>query len=364
MKRFIRLDSEGLEKGKEKISSTESVTNSPRPDSEGVASQNQPGSNQPDNKFSSPLWSASKSRRISLNSQAGINRGTFEVALKREITSHLEVMVEQIQQAKLIAYGKILESLKRHPIAAGLRSPEPPDIVILEDENELDSSDEESQDLDGYEAPPSPLLRYSNRFELTRSPSHASHIIHSPQHSRRSSIRSNYSDPRSVSDQGGNEALDQTSFGQTFENSAQDDDQSYQQEDAELGQSALMIYSPGYPTSAPVTPRRTTIAGTSSVEPNAAHTPNASFSIQSEEDTSFSLWRMSLPPPLDFTKMGYHDPNFLSEATESLPDHDPLLEPTTPTGCDENDQSWLNPKWSTITTPKRNSAVNGEDVGH
>ncbi|KAF9168479.1 hypothetical protein BGX20_011300 [Mortierella sp. AD010] len=307
MKRFIRLDSEGFEKGKEKISSTESVTISPRPDSEGIASQNQPGSSQPDN--------------------------------------------------------KILESLKRHPIAAGLRPPEPPDIVILEDENELDSSDEESQDLDGYQAPPSPLLRYSNRFELTRSPSYVSRTIHSPQHSRRSSIRSNYSDPRSVGDQGGNEALDQTSFGQAFESPVQDDDQFYQQEDAELEQTALMIYSPGYPTSAPVTPKRTIVAGTSSVEPDAAHTPNASFSIQNEEDTSFSLWRMSLPPPLDFTKMGYHDPNFLSEPTEPLPDHDPLLEPTTPTGGDEDDRSWLNSKWSTVTTPKRNSAVNGEDVG-
>jgi hypothetical protein len=57
--------------------------------------------------FLSPLWSASKSRRISFKEHKDINQEAFTNALKREIVGHLDVMEQQIQQTKMDTYQKV-----------------------------------------------------------------------------------------------------------------------------------------------------------------------------------------------------------------------------------------------------------------
>lgn len=62
--------------------------------------------------FLSPLWSASKSRRISFKEHKDINQEAFTNALKKEIVRHLDGMEQQIQQAKVDTYNKV-QTLER-----------------------------------------------------------------------------------------------------------------------------------------------------------------------------------------------------------------------------------------------------------
>ncbi|KAF9097382.1 hypothetical protein BGX27_000960, partial [Mortierella sp. AM989] len=351
MKRFVRLNSQGLDNEnneKTRVSSVGPIASLSTLDSEEINSQNEPGSSERDNKFSSPLWSASKSRRISLKDHRKANRETFEMALKREITSHLEAMAEQIQQAKVTAYEKILESLMRHPVAAGLQTSEAHDIVIPEEESDFGLSNEASQELDAYQAPSSPLLRYSNIFGPTKSPSSIFHTTHSPEYSGATLDRSKHRDPMKES-----EHMEIEAFNQHFMDPEQDDNQLHQCDEEEQVQSAIMIYSPGdpLPNSTPTASQHSfTPARINSVDLGGAHSPNMSFhSIQSEEGSSFSLRRISLPPPLDFAKMGYDNAAFMSTPTQPLSIFDSLPESLSQTVLNEDDEPWHN---SNLSTPK------------
>ncbi|KAF9907333.1 hypothetical protein BX616_000461 [Lobosporangium transversale] len=117
---------------------------------------------QTDDKFPSPLWSASRMNRISYRNQRKLSQEPFSEALRHEIVDHLETMCQQIQQAKLVAYEKILDSIKRHPVAAGLNTVELPESFSIEDEEDrgLDTEAEQIQ-YDTCSLPSSPLLRYS-----------------------------------------------------------------------------------------------------------------------------------------------------------------------------------------------------------
>ncbi|KAF8976673.1 hypothetical protein BGZ46_008065 [Entomortierella lignicola] len=328
MKRFIRLDSEGSEKGEGMVGLTESITGSFKVESEG---QEESGSRQSDNK-------------------------TFQISLKKEITSHLEAMVDQIQQAKLVAYEKILDSIKRHPIAAGLRSTEPPDIDISDEESELTSGDENSQGVDSYQAPSSPSLRYSNRFEIVTT-STISHDYHSTQHSESSMDRTSNIAPIGEAAVEIDETFEKVFEGPILEN----DNLDQYEEDIEQAQSAFMVYSPEATIAPPATPIRAT-NGLDTVDLEMADSPNTSFhSIKGEEDTSFSLRGISLPPPLDFAKFGF--PNFLSEPTQSLSEPDLLPESPNQTAYSEDDQLLDNLDQIMATTPKRIGQVGGGSIG-
>ncbi|KAF9934806.1 hypothetical protein BGZ67_003664 [Mortierella alpina] len=136
-------------------------------------------SRQSDNKFSSPLWSVARTRRISFKDQRQNNEELFSNVLKSEISGHLEALEQQIQQAKLTAYRKIIESIKRHPIAAGLSASADPDII--EQGSDCEPVEENTQDLDASQQPTSPLLRFSKAADPERSVSPATLGVYSSQ---------------------------------------------------------------------------------------------------------------------------------------------------------------------------------------
>ncbi|KAG0046240.1 hypothetical protein BGZ83_008561 [Gryganskiella cystojenkinii] len=159
------------------IATTNKETDS-QPNTDG-SSSNQPKVTSADNihdkkhLFSSPIWSAADSRRISFKDQTDALERDFALSLKKEIMNHLGELEQTIQQAKEAAYDKILESLKRHPITTGLGSLEQEDHVTAEEEEDYSdnindnpySFSQDPQYMTGYQQPPSPLLRYTKKIK-------------------------------------------------------------------------------------------------------------------------------------------------------------------------------------------------------
>ncbi|KAF9188832.1 Membrane-bound transcription factor site-2 protease [Haplosporangium sp. Z 767] len=314
------------------------------------------GSNQSDSKsqFSSPLWSASKTRRISFKDHMRLNEDTFSNALKREIIGHLKLMEQDIQRAKRTAYLKIIESLKRHPIAARLGDLEPKDPIILGDEDGPGSSDESIQDPDGYQEPLSPLLRFTRASEMNRPLSPTTNELYSSQSNENVSLggpgMQNYSQDQGECEHG-NMSMDPIP-----------DDQRYGDNDFDQNHSGILVYSPPMPPQA---------ISSTSVDVDAM--PSDEISFRSEGTPVSSTLFSSpgdLPPPLDFTKLGYHSaasvsnlkPTTLSQPVSSPASSDlphwslPVQLSETNDGEVENHLAGegLPSNWANITTPKRN----------
>ncbi|KAG0201404.1 hypothetical protein BGX33_010339 [Mortierella sp. NVP41] len=198
-------------------------------------------SDQGSSKFTSPLWSVSRSRRISFKEQ----REEMDAkALKSEIVGHLDEMQRTIQQAKRVAYFKILESIERHPVAAARltpsRSQEP---VIIKESNAPDNNgvfDEDtatfSQDV--YQGPSSPLLRYSKVLEAEEPvPPRPLSASPSPPPSRNDPVEDKVDSPV-------REALSQDLNKCCNVEDTVDDYEPYQDDDFSVG---IMMYSPSPP---------------------------------------------------------------------------------------------------------------------
>ncbi|KAF9363396.1 hypothetical protein BGX34_004215 [Mortierella sp. NVP85] len=260
---------------------------------------------QQDNKFLSPLWSASKSRRISFKEHKDINQEAFTNALKREIVGHLDVMEQQIQQVKMDTYQKILGSIRRHPIAAGLPATEPIDLLEIEDGSESDLSDHANQEMDSYPMPVSPLLRYSKPAEVEEPISFTLKDVHYEQ--RRHSLFSTekHKDVRMDAD-----------MQPRLDHNLNSDQEVYHHDDDV--QTGTMAYSPSLASPQNGT-AFTATRDTSPIELDEGllQSPEVSFLLDEEDSFSRRLTLSSvsdiLPPPLDFAKMGYHNAASLSQ---------------------------------------------------
>ncbi|KAG0249887.1 Membrane-bound transcription factor site-2 protease [Mortierella polycephala] len=312
------------------------------------------GSNQLDSKFSSPLWSASKTRRISFKDHMKLNEDTFSNALKSEIIDHLKLMEQNIQRAKRTTYLKIMESLRRHPIAARLGDLEPKDPIILEDEDGPGSSDESIQDPDGYQEPLSPLLRFSRASEANRPLSPTTNELYSPQSNEGVSLEG--SGIRDYS-----QGQDEREHGDMSMNPIPDDQQ-YGDNDLDQNHSGIMVYSP---------PVLSQAISSTSVDVDVMPSGDVSFRSEGTPVTS-SLFSSpgDLPPPLDFAKLGYHSAASVSNlkstaltqpvsspASSSLP-HWSLSVQLSETNDGELESHLAGEgspsNWANITTPKRN----------
>ncbi|KAI1314394.1 hypothetical protein EDD11_002220 [Mortierella claussenii] len=324
------------------IEAAHSSNASPNPGEPSIPTRSGPDRRSEDSKFTSPLWSASKCHKTSLRNFHKLNLEASSRVVQAEIIKHLEVMEQQIQQAKRDAYHKILSSLKERRTAVDLSDMGPPDILIIEDderEEGVGSDDDVFQSPDTYPEPSSPLLRYSRPSELFyRSPSPPDHGPYSSQLSDTSA--------KQHGDDGGKEGHDGT-----YEDHIHDDLYYHNPDDTEelenRNRSCTLVYSPN--ANLLETPQDTTFANgtTSSIQPielDMLLSPEASSNIPSQEDTSFSRRISSssdLPPPLDFAKLGYYGAVSLSTP---IPIECSVTE-TEPTAAVMN--------WSGITTPKR-----------
>ncbi|KAI8363163.1 hypothetical protein B0O80DRAFT_492317 [Mortierella sp. GBAus27b] len=331
----------------------------------------QPLQNQ-DDKLLSPLWSASKSRRISFKEHRHINHEAFTQALKREILGHLDVMEQQIQQAKLDAYNKILGSIQRHPIAAGLPATEPTDLLVIEDGSESDLSDIAGREMDSYPEPKSPLLRYSKSVEPERVNSSASKYAQWLQeHDARDQAENQQDVP---TDDGVQSWLDN-------HNTLDQDQEFYQYDDygADIGTTPFspVLLSPHNNNKRPsVNPETSEKPDwVTEIDEGLVQSPEVSFQMDEEDSFALRLDLASknslLPPPLDFAKLGYHDAAFLSQQQISPGPRRPGSSHTAPVLVDlENDAynnnnddgdgeherpTWQKSSWRGMTTPKRNN---------
>ncbi|KAF9909362.1 Membrane-bound transcription factor site-2 protease [Linnemannia zychae] len=310
-------------------------------------------------KYASPLWSVSRSRRMSFKDQRKeVAEGSFK-ALSSEIVGHLDEMQRTIQKAKRVAYVKIIESIERHPDAAvsltppKLRGPLSP-IIIEElgaqtDDTLGDEIGTLSQDI--YQDPSSPLLRYSKTSELrdpvpprpldaSLSPSSPSSCIDPAEEQIDSPVR---------------EALSQDlnrscNMDDTVHSPAMGDYDAYQEGD-NANMNEVLAYPPSpssrpekpppqEPKSPPARRARTPPSKTSRnyldlssspVSPPLARTSVVKPSIPSAKPasrrkktttrapsppTSPSLSLAELPPPLDFAGLGYHKAGELKKLEE------------------------------------------------
>ncbi|KAF9195676.1 Membrane-bound transcription factor site-2 protease [Haplosporangium sp. Z 11] len=250
--------------------------------------------------------------------------------------------------------SKIIESLKRHPIAARLGDLEPKDPIILGDEDGPGSSDESIQDPDGYQEPLSPLLRFTRASEMNRPLSPTTNELYSSQSNENVSLggpgMQNYSQDQGECEHG-NMSMDPIP-----------DDQRYGDNDFDQNHSGILVYSPPMPPQA---------ISSTSVDVDAM--PSDEISFRSEGTPVSSTLFSSpgdLPPPLDFTKLGYHSaasvsnlkPTTLSQPVSSPASSDlphwslPVQLSETNDGEVENHLAGegLPSNWANITTPKRN----------
>ncbi|KAF9920136.1 hypothetical protein FBU30_010064 [Linnemannia zychae] len=196
-------------------------------------------SQQGGNKYESPLWSVSRSRRISLREQRKKKEEDSVSALKIEIIEHLDEMQRSIQQAKRVAYTKILDSIERHPVAAAQLTPpsaSPAFVKELQKDNiaEIDT-DILSQDI--YNPPSSPLLRYSKASgtENALSPQ-------LPSTFPRTSPSPSTSDKNPLDDR--RESPLREALSQDLNRSCTMDDYEPNQEDNQIYGSGILVYSP------------------------------------------------------------------------------------------------------------------------
>ncbi|KAF9564104.1 hypothetical protein EC968_004635 [Mortierella alpina] len=289
MKRFLKQDQE-----KTSVSAGAGTSIEPSPSktsSEGTPHDVHGASSRPsDNKFSSPLWSVAKARKISLKDERRSNEEMFANALKNEISGHLEALERTIQQAKLTAYHKIIESIKRHPIAAGLGTSEPSDPDIIEQGSDCEPTEPNSQDLDDSQQPSSPLLRFSKAVDSERSVSPATLGVYSPQPPRDSSpaqnedvLVDNYSDH-------GGDSQDYPSMDMYQEDLPYDD----------YDQTGVMAYSPSAsPVMVAISPR-----ASSPTDINVVSSPGRLATSMETLDYGLGIFTPSgLPPPVDFVKL-------------------------------------------------------------
>ncbi|KAI8598758.1 hypothetical protein EDD21DRAFT_381619 [Dissophora ornata] len=372
MKRYIASD-DGDEYNQESGASTPTEKSSGLAADGGISLGSESGlkhlQHDPDNKFSSPFWSDSKARRISFEVQKEVSQEALKNGLRNEIVGHLEVMVKQIQEAKLDAYKKILESMKRHPIAAGMRASEQLDLLVIEDESELGSSDEAVQYFDDYQEPPSPLLRYSKIAESVRLVSPITNGLYSPQNDAGFPSLPQLDNQLDHPDDKEEPILLDSDRSFQEESLYQQDEEDF---DSQI--SGLMIYSPPastYQEEGLDSPTTISIADSSCIDLGLIPSPEVSFR---SDDTPISNRRISssssdLPSPLDFFKLGYHDAASLSVPSLTAPAEDTDLQ-LLMSQTDQDDRSgdgevsptWQESSWIGVTTPKRNNRVRGKDI--
>ncbi|KAF9121241.1 hypothetical protein BGW39_010674 [Mortierella sp. 14UC] len=345
MRRYIRRNPDATEGSKPADSTTSEQGNS--------------------SKYTSPLWSVSRSRRISFKEQRKEVAGGSVKVLTSEIVGHLDEMQRTIQKAKRVAYVKILESIERHPEAAASLTPPrsrgPLSPIIIEElgVNHDGTFDDEavilSQDI--YQGPSSPLLRYSKASELKDPvPPRSLDASLSPS---LSSSRKGPTEERVDSPL--REALSQDlnrscNMDDTVNDHAMDDYNVYQEDDIAYSQGVL-VYSPS-PSPRPETPppqelepppaRRALTppprrplksydflessppllspppAPTPAPVAKAPNPPAKATSSRRKKTTtrapspptSPNMSLAELPPPLDFAGLGYHKAGELKELEE------------------------------------------------
>ncbi|KAG0278966.1 hypothetical protein BGZ95_002652 [Linnemannia exigua] len=334
-------------------------------------------------KYTSPLWSVSRSRRLSSKEQHQEKELESVKVLKSEIVGHLDEMQRTIQKAKRVAYVKILESIERHPEAAASltppksRGPISP-IIIQElgehDDGALDDDDTGILSQDSCGGPSSPLLRYSKASELKDTVPPRPLEAYSP-----STSPSNKDFVEERVDSPLREALSQDlnrscNMDDTVIDLAMDDYETYQEDDLAYT-SGVLVYSPPQ-LSRPQTPPRLELESPPSrravtpydfLDTNSPPPPpppsqspppapvvrppkplsKASSSRRKKTTTripslptSPSLSMAELPPPLDFAGLGYHKANELKELEEEEV-----------------------AKWAEVTTPKKSRRSNKNIVG-
>ncbi|CAO3570423.1 unnamed protein product [Mortierella alpina] len=248
-------------------------------------------SRQSDNKFSSPLWSVAKARRISLKDQRQEDEEMFSSALKNEISGHLEALERSIQQAKLTAYHKIMKSIKRHPIAAGLGA-ELSDPDITEQGSDCEPMDEDALDLDASQQPSSPLLRFSKAADLERSISPATLGVHSSQPLRDISPAHNDDGLHDYYSDHGGDPHDYPPMDMYQDDLPCED----------YDQAGVMAYSPSAsPVMVTTTPR-----ASSPSDINISSPPVMLATIRDKGTSDYGLGILTpsgLPPPVDFVKL-------------------------------------------------------------
>ncbi|KAF9964306.1 hypothetical protein BGZ70_006659 [Mortierella alpina] len=329
MKRFLKQDQDksssyGSANVSIESSHLKSSSEDEPSDSHGAASR------QSDNKFSSPLWSVAKARRISLKDQRQENEEMFSNTLKNEISGHLEALERCIQQAKLTAYHKIMESIRRHPIAAGL-SAELSDPDVIEQGSDCEPMDEDAQDLDASQQPSSPLLRFAKAADLERSASPATLGVHSSQPISEISPAHNDGGLRDYyADHGG--GLDDYTSMDMYQ-----DDLPYEDYD----QACMMAYSPSAsPVMVATTPR--------AFSPSDINVMSSPVMPATGRDASTSAYGLGiltpsgLPPPVDFVKLMQR---VSGTVTEAIAESEQLI----------SDIEGVGPKQSKAKTHRRRS---------
>ncbi|KAG0201841.1 hypothetical protein BGX28_005441 [Mortierella sp. GBA30] len=380
MKRFFRQDQE-----KTMLSSpgTDASTNvqSLKPCSEDMSSVlHGSGSRRSDNKFSSPLWSSSSIRRISFKDHKQKNEEAFSSALKNEIIGHLEAMEQHIQQAKQTAFQKIIESIKRHPIAAGLSVSDSADPEMEVSDSEAEAVDENTQDLDGYRQPSSPLLRFSKAADLTRNVSPTAKDLYSSQPFVDLSPARHYADPNehTITQDGLMGDNDEASSGGNAYDYV-DMDMDIYHEDVHTyddgDQAGIMIYSPPAAPTADITPYRSPVVVLDSMDAIVSNSQDKRYKSQDTPSSMTSLGFSSpnvLPPSVDFVKLMQRASGAVSDseltfvedtASRSIEIMPTMSSPASFSNtfmgtqqqqqADHDDSTELN--WDNITTPRRRS---------
>ncbi|KAG0317082.1 hypothetical protein BGZ99_006515 [Dissophora globulifera] len=328
------------------------------------ASDTIPRQQRQDNEFTSPLWSTTKARTIPFIKHKELIQQAFEKSLKSEIVSHLETMARQVQQAKLDAYHKIIGSLLRHPVAAGLVQQEPADVDLVDDEADLDDMDEAQQDLDNYEEPSSPLLRFSKRTEPPWSETDDLYSLLYDDASFTNRL------PSPVLPTAGGHIQSEGPIVVESDTSFQEERPSEPGYDDNDGQTnAILVYSPSASDLASASAsQQNNPADHNTIDLDLIPSPIASFQ---SDDTPDSLRRISsssceLPPPLDFIKLGYHNAASLSAPPLRSPTRDSYQRQSPASeggrhadddGGPFSDSAWTESRWIGATTPKSNSRV-------
>ncbi|KAF9286652.1 hypothetical protein BGZ88_008988 [Linnemannia elongata] len=308
-------------------------------------------------KFTSPLWSVSRFRRMSLMEQRKGLEAESVKSLKSEIVGHLDEMQRSIEQAKQVAYVKILESIERNPAAAArLTPPKSREPILVEDSGEANDYivDEDavvlSQDI--QEGPSSPLLRYSKIPEQEKSGSPKLFDSPPPTTSPKSPVVESVGSPVC-------EALSQDlnrscTMDDVVNDLAMDDDDAYQDGDL-VYSSGVMAYSPSPSPRQQSPPRLASpppqtramtpydfldLSSPPEVEPpkTPVRRPRPKKNTRAPSPSSPDILLGELPPRLDFAKMGYHKADELADL--------------------ENLDKEASGGWANVSTPKKSQRSN------
>ncbi|KAG0294069.1 hypothetical protein BGZ96_001824 [Linnemannia gamsii] len=307
---------------------------------EGSKSAEPASPQQESSKYTSPLWSVSKSRRISFREQRKGQEGESVIALKSEIVGHLDEMQRSIEQAKQVAYVKILESIERNPVAAARLTPPKycNPIIVEESKAKDDIVDEDtiflSQNI--YQGPSSPLLRYSKVSEQERS---VSPLLPDSLPATSPSPRDLVEDADSPIREALSQDLNRScNMDDTVNDLAMDDYDAYQGDNYAYS-SGVIVYSPS-PSPRPLSPQQLASPQPASPPPVVRAMNPYDFSelspppeieppktpvkpsrrkkaIRAPSSSSPDLLLGELPPPLDFAKMGYHKADELTDLATS-----------------------------------------------